>query len=347
MRERKADPWSRRALCTFLGASFAIAIAAQAPPASAQTADAAAALTLFEEGRQLAARGSYREACPKLLASYAMVQKLGTLLNLADCYERSGKTASAWVRFTEATTIAERAGQQERAEFARTHAAALGPRLSRLIITVVAPPPEGLEVKRDGTTIDPAVFGTAVPVDPGTHVLEARAPHKRTWTTSIELEPNAVTARAITIAIPSLEPDSAPPDAAVGAVAAGPPSAPARSSGVSSLADSRPDGTQRTWAFVLGGVGAAGLVASLVGGLVARGEYATSNDAGGCVGNACTQRGLDDRSSASTTAAASTGFFIGGALMLATGVVLYLTAPSSSSSSSSPSPGARSAAASW
>jgi len=345
VRERKADPWSRRALCTFLGASFAIAIAAQAPPASAQTADAAAALTLFEEGRQLAARGSYREACPKLLASYAMVQKLGTLLNLADCYERSGKTASAWVRFTEATTIAERAGQQERAEFARTHADALGPRLSRLIITVVAPPPEGLEVKRDGTTIDPAVFGTAVPVDPGTHVLEARAPHKRTWTTSIELEPNAVTARAITITIPSLELDSAPPDApAVAAVAAGPPSAPARSSGVSSLADSRPDGTQRTWAFVLGGVGAAGLVASVVGGLVARGEYATSNDAGGCVGNACTQRGLDDRSSASTTAAASTGFFIGGALLLATGVVLYLTAPSSPSS---PSPGARSAAASW
>ena len=118
---------------------------------------------------------------------------------------------------------------------------------------------------------------------------------------------------------------------------------------MSSLADSRADRTQRTWAFVLGGVGAAGLAASVVGGLVARGEYATSNDAGGCVGNACTQRGLDDRSSASTTAAASTGFFIGGALLLATGVVLYLTAPSTPStpSTSSSSPGARSAAASW
>lgn len=89
---------------------------------------------------------------------------------------------------------------------------------------------------------------------------------------------------------------------------------------------------------------AAGPVAGVVGALVQRGEYATSNDAGACVGNACTQRGLDDRSSASTTAAASTGFFIGGALLLATGVVLYLTAPSSPSS---PSPGARSAAASW
>ncbi len=304
-------------------------VAAQAPPARAQTADAAAALTLFDEGRQLAASGNYRDACPKLLASYSMVQKLGTLLNLADCYERSGKTATAWVRFTEAATIAERAGQQERAEFARTHAAALGPRLSRLIITVVAPAPDGLEVRRDGTTIDPAVFGTAVPVDPGTHVLEARAPHKHTWTTSVDIEPNAVTPRAI--AISSLEPDLAPDSAELA------PSGPPASVGVSSVVDVRPYGAQRTWAFVLGGVGAAGLVASVVGGLVARSEYATSNDAGGCAGNACTQRGLDDRSSASTTASVSTGFFIGGALLVATGVVLYLTAPSSS-------PAARSAA---
>jgi hypothetical protein len=309
-----------------------MAVAAQATPARAQTADAAAALTLFDEGRQLAASGNFHEACPKLLASYSMVHKLGTLLNLADCYERSGKTASAWVRFTEAATIAERAGQQERAEFARAHAAALGPRLSRLIITVVAPSADGLEVKRDGTTLDPAVFGTAVPVDPGMHVLEASAPHKQTWTTSIELEPSALTPRAITI--PSLEPDLAPASAAVA------PSGPPASGGVSSLVDGRPGGAQRTWAFVLGGVGAAGLVASVVGGLVARSEYATSNDAGGCVGNACTQRGLDDRSSASTTASVSTGFFIGGALLLATGVVFYLTAPSSS-------PAARSAAASW
>ena len=42
----------------------------------------------------------------------------------------------------------------------------------------------------------------------------------------------------------------------------------------------------------------------------------------------CTERRLDDRSSASTTASVSTGFFIGGALLLGTGFVLYLTAPS-------------------
>jgi hypothetical protein len=324
--EVKRRRCSGRALCTLLGAGLAAALGVHAPAARAQTADAAAALTLFEEGKQLAASGNYREGCPKLLASYVVVQKLGTLLNLADCYERSGKTASAWVRFTEAATIAERAGQQERADFARTHAAALAPRLSRLIVTVAAPPPEGLEVRRDGTTIDAAVFGTAVPVDPGTHLLEARAPHKKTWTTSIDVEPDAASPRAV--AIPSLEPDDVPIAAA--APSYGPP-APAGASAVESTPEAR-GGAQRTWAFILGGVGGAGLVASLVSGLVAKSQYARSNDPGGCAGDVCTQPGLDDRASASTTAAVSTGIFVGGALLLATGVVLYLTSPSPSPS---------------
>lgn len=318
-----------------MGIGVIAALSAHAPPARAQSGDAAAALTLFEEGKQLAASGNYREGCPKLLASYTMVQKLGTLLNLADCYERSGKTASAWVRFTEAATIAERAGQQERAEFARTHAAALGPRLSRLIITAPSPAPEGLEVRRDGTVVDAAVFGEAVPVDPGPHALEARAPRQRTWTANVDIEADAKTPRAI--AIPAFEPDlAAGAGAGAGTMAAeGPPASTPPAGGDASSSSS--GGTQRTWAFVLGGVGAAGLVASVVGGLVARGQYARSNDSGGCVSDVCTQRGLDDRSKAGTTAGVSTGIFLGGALLLATGVVLYLTSSPASRSAASAS----------
>ena len=318
-----------------LGIGAVAALAAHTPPAHAQSADAAAALTLFEEGKQLAATGNYREGCPKLLASYAMVQKLGTLLNLADCYERSGKTASAWVRFTEAATIAERAGQQERAEFARTHAAALAPRLSRMIVTAPSPAPEGLEVRRDGIVVDAAVFGEAVPVDPGPHALEARAPHQRTWTANVDIEPDAKAPR--TVAIPAFEADLAAvagpgPGAGAGALEGPPVNVPAAGNDGSS--SSSGDG-QRTWAFVLGGVGAAGLAASVVGGLVARSQYARSNDSGGCVSDVCTQRGLDDRSKAGTTAGVSTGLFIGGALLLATGVILYLTSSPASRSTAS------------
>src|SRR5512140_3368779 len=89
----------------------AASILATAVPARAQGGDTALALSLFEEARKLASDGNYEAACPKFLASYNQVQKLGTLLNLADCYEKQGKTASAWARFVEAQGLAERAGQ--------------------------------------------------------------------------------------------------------------------------------------------------------------------------------------------------------------------------------------------
>src|SRR5262245_1002113 len=41
--------------------------------------------SLFNEGKRLAAAGSYSEACPKFLASYNLEHRTGTLLNLADC----------------------------------------------------------------------------------------------------------------------------------------------------------------------------------------------------------------------------------------------------------------------
>lgn len=109
-------------------------LGARIPAARAQGGDTASALTLFEEGRKLAAEGHLAEACPKLQASYNLVQ---------------------------------------RAEFARAHAMALAPKLSRLVIMVEGQAPAGLEVRRDGALVDPAAFGSAVPVDPGTHTIEA------------------------------------------------------------------------------------------------------------------------------------------------------------------------------
>ncbi len=288
-------------------------------PARAQGADGAAALALFEDGKRLTNEGDYERGCPKLLASYNLVQKLGTLINLADCYERSGRTASAWVRFTEAATIAERAGQQERVDFASAHAAALAPRLSRVVITVVGPASEGLVVRRDGTVVEAAAFGTAVPVDPGPHTIDARAPHLQAWSTNVVIAPDT---REQVVAIPALvaEPDAAP--AMLQAVVAAPSGEPTHEPVV--VTSRSP---QRTWAFVAGGVGLGALAASLVVGALASRRYAESNTAGGCVNDRCTSRGLEDRSSASAIASGATGLAVGGAVLLGVGSVLYLTAP--------------------
>ncbi len=67
-----------------------------AAPAHAQAEDRAAARALFDEGRQLMAAERYDAACPKFEAARKLAQSTGVLLNLGECYERLGRTASAW-----------------------------------------------------------------------------------------------------------------------------------------------------------------------------------------------------------------------------------------------------------
>ena len=288
-------------------------------PAHAQGADSPAALALFEDGKRLASEGDYEHGCPKLLASYNLVPKLGTLINLADCHERAGHTASAWARFTEAATMAERAGQQERADFAQAHATALAPRLSRVVITVATPAPEGLVVRRDGAVVEAAAFGTAVPVDPGLHTIAASAPRHQSWTTSVVVAPEA---GEQSVAIPALLADDAPTAEPRAPEAVTPEPTP-----IPSVRS-----PQRTWGIIVGGVGLGGLAASLVVGALASRRYDQSNTDGGCVNDRCTRRGLDDRSSASSLAAGATGLAVGGALLAGAGAVLYFTAPRSRTS---------------
>src|SRR5262245_14114390 len=91
--------------------------------ARADDVDSVSALALFRGGKILADNGNYPAACPKFEASYRLVKKLGTLLNLADCYERTGRTASAWVLFAEGKAIAEKTAQADRVAFAAEHEA--------------------------------------------------------------------------------------------------------------------------------------------------------------------------------------------------------------------------------
>ena len=85
--------------CLRTGASGAIVltISLATPLASAQQGpDIASAETLFEQARQLVAQGKLDEGCPKFAESQRMAPAAGTALNLASCYEKQGKLATAW-----------------------------------------------------------------------------------------------------------------------------------------------------------------------------------------------------------------------------------------------------------
>ena len=81
--------------------------------------------SLFADGKRLIEEGKPALACPKFLASYKLEPRIGTLLNLATCYEKNGQLASAWTRYVEAKPLTRAANQQERYDYANERAAAL------------------------------------------------------------------------------------------------------------------------------------------------------------------------------------------------------------------------------
>lgn len=137
------------------------------------TADA-----LFDAARHLMEEKKFKEACQKFKDSHGMDPAVGTLLNLALCYKAAGMTASAWSTYREAAAYAKAQGSSEREGLAREEADKLESQLSRLVIEVSdeAAGTSELQILRDGQVQPQSVWGVALPVDPGTVVLEWSAP---------------------------------------------------------------------------------------------------------------------------------------------------------------------------
>ncbi|HEX3855338.1 MAG TPA: hypothetical protein VHW01_30455 [Polyangiaceae bacterium] len=180
------------------------------PPAEAPPPTPARAL--FKEARALVAKGDYKGACSKFEQSLALEPGLGTQFNLADCWEHIGRTASAQALFVGAAASAKAAGQSDREQVLRDRAAALEPRIPRLVIEVEDPDPK-LVVKRGELPLDSDVYGKAKAVDPGSYEIVAKSPGKKPWRKTVEVP---VGASVVTVAVPKLEPQegeaSAPPE---------------------------------------------------------------------------------------------------------------------------------------
>jgi tetratricopeptide (TPR) repeat protein len=155
-----------------LAATLGLWLMTQCPAAHA---DPAAAEALFREGRALLQRGELAPACEKLEASNALDPSAGTLLNLAACRLKQGRTATAWAHFLSAERLAQNQSRAEQASEAKRRALELEPQLSTLTLLAPAAPP-GLQVRRMGQVVQSASLGMAVPVDPGPIVIEATAP---------------------------------------------------------------------------------------------------------------------------------------------------------------------------
>jgi tetratricopeptide (TPR) repeat protein len=121
----------------------------RAAVAFGQERDPAASETLFKEGRRLMKSRDFASACPKLEESLRLDPAAGTLINLAECEEQLGRTASAWQHWRAAADSLP-AGDKRRG-VALNRASALEKALPRLTITLAPGTPSDTRVKRDGT----------------------------------------------------------------------------------------------------------------------------------------------------------------------------------------------------
>lgn len=279
-------------------------------------ADAAAAEALFREGKKLMAAGDTAAACDKFAESQRLDASSGTLLNLADCHVKQGKTASAWAEFLAAARLARGKGESGRADEAQKRASALEGALSSLSIKVTEQVP-GLEIKRDDVVLQQGSLSAKIPVDPGQHVISAAAPGYKAWTKTVTVQPGGAVEEVV---IPKLERDAS------GAAA------PSASAAVTSTGDAPPPPPRKspTVGYVVGG---AGLVLTGVGvffGLSALSTYKDADSA--CPKHVgCSQDAADKVDSAKTKAnIANVGVGLG-VVGLAVGTYLVLSASGSSS----------------
>jgi hypothetical protein len=138
---------------------------ALARPALAQESGA-----VFAEGKALAEAGDYAKACPKFEASLELDPLLGTRLNLADCFAKIGKYASAKRQFEKAAKEA-RDRADDRIAFIEEQLAQIGPKVARLTVSVVQGP-EQLAVRVAGQPLSSARFGMAEERDAGPVTVE-------------------------------------------------------------------------------------------------------------------------------------------------------------------------------
>ncbi|HEY6555877.1 MAG TPA: tetratricopeptide repeat protein [Polyangiaceae bacterium] len=291
------------------------------PPAFSQSQSLVkpAAENLFEEGRVLMQQQRYAEACTKFEASQGMDPGIGTILHLGDCYEKLGRTASAWATFKEAASLARLRAQEDRERIALTRAASLEQRLSRLSVRVPeAHRVDGLEVKLEGNAIPAASWNSPIPVDPGAVRVQASAPGRQTWNGTAQVAPEA---RDTSIEVPLL--DFAPESAEGGEAADGDADATLTATGDRARAGN----TQRTAGWIVGGAGVVGLGIGAFLGLRASSKNDESLDFCPNDDNRCTAEGVALRDDAKSYATMSTVGFAAGGALLATGLVLVLTAP--------------------
>jgi len=296
--------------------TFCTSVAAQGRPA-----DKAAAETLFQQGKQLMDENKFAEACAKFLASQDLDDGLGVKLYLADCYESSGRTASAWALFEEAASVAAARGEAAREQIAHARADTLKPRLSYLNVRRGVKLPPGTSIKQNGNPLPIEALDVPIPVDPGQVSISISAPGYAPVTVTVGVPVGSSGPVEVTL------PELAPLPTAAPLV---PGHAPASAQGASApdrapLSDAQGLSSQQIAGLALGGAGVLALGASVLFSALGGASNKASRD--NCSGNDCNPEGKADRDEAINRMTIATALGLTGAVAVGAGTGIFIAAP--------------------
>jgi len=304
-----------------LGLVVAAAIASLAPAARAQGGSPQAQ---FDYGLAEMEAGRYATGCPALAESYRLDPHPGVLFTLAECENRAGKLASALTHYDAYRDLyahmseVEKGRQRGRERVAATQREKLVAEVPQLSVALPPGAPAGTAVTRDGALLGAPSLGVPAPVDPGEHVVVARTPDGVAHETRVTLARAEHRAVVVDLRVPAPAPATAHGGAAAAPSPGPSPEAPVVVTSSSPL---------RTWAWVAGAAGLAGIaVGAIAGGLVLADTSTISADCH--PDRSCNQQGLDAATHAHTMGLVSdVGFAVGGAALVAS-TVLFLASPS-------------------
>lgn len=164
------------------------------PVATASAEGPSAAEVLFREGKTLLDSGQLEQACRVLEESNRLEPAGGTLLNLASCYERLGRYASAERALTEARRLAEDAGRDDAKKFIEQRLGAIAPNVSILRVNLGERQPTRTTLEVDNVTIELKGSTTELRLDPGPHELRVETEGLPVWRHKLTLEGAGATA---------------------------------------------------------------------------------------------------------------------------------------------------------
>jgi hypothetical protein len=220
--------------------------------------------------------------------------------------------------YRESAVQAAQTGDGAQRDRSQSRAAAIEPRLARLVIVPPSQPPAGFTVTADGARLDAGKLGAATFFDAGRHEITASAPGLAPASRFVTL----VAGKLETVALPALVVAAVPAPAVA---AAQTPAAP-----VLAVSDPLPSSTRK---YVGAALGVAGLASAGVGLWFGRKASASYDDAKALCGDklACSaenyDRGKQLIDDTRGSAAISTTLVAAGGAAFVIGVIVVLTAP--------------------